>query len=346
MSTELSEIVEELNKQYGDIIIPGGRLVEKSGNYISTGLLGMDIALNGGIREGTWVHIGSLPKTGKTSFCLNIVASAQKMGKNVYFVDVEGRLQTELLDCIDGLNKDTLKVIKSGEDKILSAEDYLSIIEKLLKDDPGCVVILDSLAVLCPEVELASEMNEMQRATVPKLMYKFLRKISPMLSTAKSTFISITHLQANPSGYGSPFKEVGGYASNYGASYWLMGISSSKVEGPDGKQIGKDTKFRIMATASGPPDAEPIVPVRYGRGCDKYVDMARISEEMGFIKKAGAWFEVQLPELKKEGKLPKLQGEAKLVKYLEETPEAFELLNSTIRDLVFAKKEKKEKKGN
>lgn len=342
IETSFADISESIIKKYGEIAMPASMLVEHTGEYISSSLLGMDIGLNGGIREGTWVHIAALPKTGKTSFCLGLAASAQKMGKNVYWVDVEGRLQTELLDCIDGLDKEKMQVIKSSIDKVLSAEDYLSIIETLLTDDPGCVVFLDSLAVLCPEVELAAEMNEMQRATVPKLMYKFLRKISPILSTTKSNFVSITHLQANPSGYGSPFKEVGGYASNYGASYWMMGISSKKVE-VGGKNVGKDTTFRIMATSSGPPDAEPVVPVRYGRGCDKYADMARIAEEMGFVKKGGAWYEVLLEDFKKDGKYPKLQGEANLVKYLEDNKDAFDMLDKNIRTLVFGNK-KREKK--
>lgn len=334
-SKELLNISDTIIEKYGNIAIPASQLKDEQGIHISTGLIGLDIALNGGILEGTWTHIGGMAKVGKSSLCLTFAASAQKAGKTVYYIDVEGRIKDSLLSCIDGLNKEKLVIIRA-KDKILNAEDYLSVIESTLRDDPGCVVFLDSIAVMANESEMASEMGEMQRASIPKLMYKLLRKIAPIFPTTKSTLVTITHMQANPTGYGSPFREVGGNAANYGASYWMTCISATKVE-KNGKSIGKDAKFKILAVADGPPDAEPIIPVRFGKGCDKYADMAQVAEDTGLIIRSGAWYEIKLDDFKKDGKYLKVQGIDGVIKTLESEKGIFDALNRKIREIYFGK---------
>jgi len=54
----------------------------------------LDIALGGGIREGSCVVITGDPKTGKTTTALYFAAKAQKLGKKVYYLS--GYLQCHL----------------------------------------------------------------------------------------------------------------------------------------------------------------------------------------------------------------------------------------------------------
>ncbi len=329
-------VAKSIKEKYGDICIPANQLAENHGVFIPTGLTGLDIALNGGVREGTWWHIGGLPKTGKSSLILTMAASAgNTLGKNTYYFDIENRLQDELVNCIEGIDRSKLMVIKA-KGKVLTAEEWLSMVESTLKDDPGCICVIDSVAMLATEAEMASEMTDMSRASIPKLMYKLARKIAPVLPSTKSTLITITHLQANPTGYGSPFREVGGNAANYAASYWMTCISASKVE-KDGKMIGKDSKFKILATATGAPDAEPIIPIRFGRGCDKYVDLAIIAEDVGLIVKGGSWYEFKIEEAKKDGKNLKVQGIDGVCAALQADPALFAVLDKKIREIAFGK---------
>lgn len=331
-NAEIIDMATAINEKYGNVLVSGDFLKENAGRIISTGLVGLDIAFHGGVREGCVLHTGGISKAGKSTLLLTIAAQMQKkpFNKNVYYVDAESRLQPELLECIEGLDIKKLQIIKSSKDKILTAEDILSIIEQLIKDDPGCFVILDSLAVLIPEVELSSEMNDQQRATIPKLMYKFIRKITPLLQVTNSILATITHLQANPSGYGSPFKEVGGNAIQFAASYWINCLSVSIIE-ENGKKVGQDAKFKVKATASGAPGGEPIIYIRYGKGCDKYIDLCSIAEELGIIKKGGAWYSVEIDSLKDGDKYPKFQGMNKLCEYLRSTPKAYETMDALVR---------------
>lgn len=322
-----------LEDKFGKIIFSGQELKENIGRCVSTGLVGMDIALNGGVREGTIFHIGGITGSGKTSFSLSFLAEASRIGKNIYYVDVEGRLQPELLKCISGLDIKKINIIKSTKEDQLTAEKYIEIIESLIRDDPGCVVILDSLAALCPEAELAAEITDQQRATIPKLMAKFLRRMAQIIPSTGSILVTLTHMQANPSGYGSPFRETGGNSIQFFASYWMNCISSTKVEDKTGKTIGKDSKFRLHKVATGPPDGEPQLFIRFGKGCDKYMDLFKIACDIGIIKATGAWYTIELDSLKDEGgKLPKLQGENKVCAFLED-PKVFDTVAKEVKAL-------------
>ena len=60
---------------------------------ISTGSLGLDIALGiGGLPKGRICEIYGPESSGKTTFCLSIIAQAQKQGGNAVFIDVEHAL--------------------------------------------------------------------------------------------------------------------------------------------------------------------------------------------------------------------------------------------------------------
>jgi RecA/RadA recombinase len=165
--------------------------------------------------------------------------------KKVFFFDVEGRLRSELLDCFPDINRENFNVVRSNDQKILTAEDYLNLIYETLKDYPSCICILDSVAALCPEAELSSNIGEsVKMASTATLMYKMFRRVSQILSVTKATFIALTHMVANPNpGPGKKSFAVGGNAPQYGASVWMeaawYSVDSSFLDSLD-----EDKKFQ------------------------------------------------------------------------------------------------------
>lgn len=58
--------LKDLAKQYGNVIIKGNQLLEQRKDYkIVPVSPAIDLAINGGIREGTWVMLSGAPKCGK-----------------------------------------------------------------------------------------------------------------------------------------------------------------------------------------------------------------------------------------------------------------------------------------
>lgn len=322
--SKASEISQILKKKYGDVVIQAVNLASVEGRVIPT-TLGLDLALNGGMPEGIIMNVSGWSKCGKTTLVLTIAANAQKFGKRVYYLDVEGRLRTDLLKCIDGLDVDNFEVIRSSKDKILSAEDYINIATDLTKNDPGCLIILDSITTLCPEDTLNGMAGESKRlAGVPSLMYEFLRKMTAILPVTLGNIITLAHLQDNPSAYGGP-KEGGGNAIQYYSSIRLICHSAPEVPKTGRPKIGKDSIFKVTASALGPPSGEAVIFIRYGRGCDKYEDLVYVAIEMGLVEQKAAWYYYGEE---------KFQGKETLVNTLRENSDMYSQLEADVRKMV------------
>ena len=89
-----------------NFLIPITSLKEEQGRTFKT-TLSLDIALSGGIPEGSSVLMSGKPKVGKTTLALHYVQQCHREDptKKAFFFDVEGRLRTELLDCFPDLNR-------------------------------------------------------------------------------------------------------------------------------------------------------------------------------------------------------------------------------------------------
>ena len=86
--------MEKLDKTYGkgSVMKLGDAPVEKV-DVIPTGSLTLDMALGvQGYPKGRVVEIYGPESSGKTTFCLSVIAEAQRNGGNAVFVDVEHAL--------------------------------------------------------------------------------------------------------------------------------------------------------------------------------------------------------------------------------------------------------------
>lgn len=317
-----------------NFLIPVSSLKEEQGRTFNT-TLSLDIALSGGIPEGSSVLMSGKPKVGKTTLALHYVQQCHRADqeKKAFFFDVEGRLRTELLDCFPDLNRENFSVVRSNDNKILSAEDFLNLLYQTLKDYPKCICILDSIAALCPESELSSNIGDgVKMAGTASLMYKMFRRVSQILPVTKSTFIALTHMIANPNpGPGKKSYGVGGNAPQYGASVWLEGGWKQDIEDSNNKTIGQNAHFYIVASALGAPGSEVTIPIIYGKGVDEAVDLFNLSCELGMIAKSGAWYTVP-------GVKDKVQGQMNVIDYLRKNKDLYNQLYSQIRSMTIPSK--------
>jgi len=139
---------EDVLKTFGDdIILSGNAVVDKKVLTIPFSP-SLDIILNGGVPEGSFVVLTGQPKCGKTTSSLDFAATAQKPeyaygsfkdGREVYYLNIEGRLKKRDLEGIPGLNLSKFHVIGSQTGKILHAEEYLQIGERIINEIPGSI---------------------------------------------------------------------------------------------------------------------------------------------------------------------------------------------------------------
>ena len=106
---------EEVNKNFGDGIILTANAVLDTEVLNVPVSPSLDIILNGGVPEGSFVIFTGQPKCGKTTTSLYLAANAQqpqyaygsfKDGREVYYLNIEGRLKKILTignDIINGI---------------------------------------------------------------------------------------------------------------------------------------------------------------------------------------------------------------------------------------------------
>ncbi len=332
-------IKDDVTKTFGqDIILSGNAIVDRKSVVIPVSP-SLDIVLNGGIPEGSFVVFTGQPKCGKTTSSLDFAATAQQLqyahssfekGREVYYLNIEGRLKKRDLEGIPGLDLSRFHVIGSQQGKILHAEEYLQIAEKIINEVPGSVVIIDSYSALCTEAEITSEMDKMQRADGAKLLAKFCRKVANVIPVNKNIVIGITHLMGNPTGYGAEFKEKSGQAIAYQTDIKLRAKTFKPwLLSADSTQIGQEIEWQVVCSALGPPGGNITSYIRYGEGIDKYMEAICLASDMGLIQKGGSWYTLATLEDK-----PKFQGTEKVRQFLLDNTKAYEDLVVSIKDTM------------
>jgi recombination protein RecA len=320
---------KDIIKEYGDVLHDASSITEKPLEVISVGPK-LDMALGGGVPEGSLFIMTGPEKVGKTVTALSFCANAQKhYEREVYYANIEGRLKKRDLQGITDLSLDPelMQIIGSTEGNILSAEKYLSIVDNIVHTKPGAVTVVDSFSALSSESELTGNLEDVQVMSVQKILAKFCRRISNVLPINRVTVVGITHLMANVQrfGRGKTKIEKSGSALKYQVDVKLHATHSVPLMQGD-TQIGQTIHWQIVTSAIGPPGQKVESHIRYGKGIWKEMEIADLLIDFGLITKAGAWLKLPNGE--------KIQGKVKLAQYLEENPDQYETFRNEVFSMV------------
>jgi recombination protein RecA len=290
-------VSNQINSKYGDIIESGSKVLASLEDFNVLGISpALDIALGGGIREGSCVVITGDPKTGKTTTALYFAAKAQKLGKKVYYFNTEGRLTKENFTGIKGLNVDEIKIVQATDNQpMVSAEKFLNALEAHVKGTPDLVAIVDSTSNMVPQDELDGEIRTGVRNALPRLLAMFLKRISNDVCRTKAILIFVTHNIANTGGSRwAPSKMADcGNMLQFQAGTNMVITHRGKWDATtdNGKDVGQVANWVIKTSAAGGiPNATATSWIRYGVGIDEVQEIAQIANEFALIKRSGAWY--------------------------------------------------------
>jgi len=322
-------MTKDIIKEYGNVLHDPASITEKDLNVLSVSPK-LDIALGGGVPEGSLFIMTGPEKVGKTVTALAFCSNAQRQyERKIYYANIEGRLRKRDLEGIYGLNIDPecMQIIGSTEGNILSAEKYLSIIDNIVHTQPGSLAVVDSFSALSSEAELTGDLADVQVMSVQKILAKFCRRISNALPINRVTVIGITHLMANIQkfGRGKAKIEKSGSALKYQVDVKLHATHSQPLMQGD-TQIGQTVHWQVMTSAIGPPGQKVESHIRYGRGIWKELELADLMIDFGLVSKSGAWLKLPNDE--------KVHGKANLAKYLEENPKEYEDFKGKVFSMV------------
>jgi len=343
-----AEDLSDLEKKYGaSAFVSAEDFLNEKKEFISVSPK-IDMVTGGGIPEGSFVILAGPPKIGKTVTSLHFAANAQKVGRKVYYLNIEGRIKDRDLLGIPGLQftKDKFEIVRSfkeedGSSRILLAHEYLDVADYKIKTEPGCIIIVDSASQLLSEKEQQGAIGEQHRAPGAVLLAQFCKKIANTLPVSGCIIIMIVHVVANTGGGMKRTSRTGGNKIQYAvdvdlectwAEKWKVGGKSEDED--SGTQIGNKIHWITRSTAgNAAPGMETVSFLRFGYGIDEIYELFDLGKTMGLIDRNGAWYRLTYLGLS-EDETPKAQGDEKLVTLLNENPEYVTKLRDKMKEML------------
>lgn len=318
----LETAIAQIEKNYGKgAIMRLGDDIPVNVEAISTGSLSLDLALGiGGVPRGRIVEIYGPESSGKTTLALHILASAQKSGGEVAFIDVEHALEPAYARAL-GVDIDSLLISQPD-----TGEQALEITEALVRSGALDVVVVDSVAALLPRSELEGEMGESSVGVVARLMSQALRKLAGTISKTRTIVVFINQLREKIGVmYGNPETTPGGRALKYFSS---VRIDVRRIETlkNGSEMIGNRTRAKVIKNKVAPPFKEAEFDIIYGEGISKIGEIIDLGVKLELIDKGGAWFTVGDA---------RLQGREAVKEYLRNNPQVADELEEKIRENAY-----------
>ena len=321
-------MTKDIIKEYGDVIHDPSSITDQKLKIISISPK-LDIALGGGVPEGSLFIMTGPEKVGKTLTALTFCANAQQDNRKIYYGNVEGRLRKRDIEGIKELDPDAekIQIIGSTQGNILSAEKYLGIFDQIIHTQPNTICVIDSFSALASDAELTGDLTDQQVMSVQKVLAKFCRRMAPALPINKVTVVGITHLMANVStfGRGKAKVEKSGTALKYQVDVKLHASHTKPIMQGE-TQIGQTVYWQVVTSSIGPPGQKVESHIKYGRGIWKEMELADLLVDFGIVKKSGAWLTLPNEE--------KMQGKNNLATYLENNPDEYTKFENDIFSMI------------
>jgi len=295
--------------------------------------VGLTLALKGGFGYGRQILVWGNKSAGKSSFCLQMIALAQKEGKTCAWIDAEDSYDPQWAEL---LGVDSSQLIYSPAK---SVNDMVDIATQLMEANVD-IIVVDSISALLPAIYFEKDSTDLKKLEDTKQIgaeAKDMTHAVKMLNYAnKNTLLVLISQQRNQ--FGSMHAShipTGGMAVKF-FSTTVVKLWSSEAEANAIKagvkvgdkiieqRVGRPVNWIIDYNKQGPPNLSGQYDFYYQGetiGVDGVGETLDVAEMYGIIEKGGAWYTIGEE---------RFQGRAKAVQYLRDNPKVVEELREKI----------------
>lgn len=319
----LEEVIADLNPKLRKTILLGDSV--PATEYAKTPSIGLNRAMNGGMPYGRQVLVWGNKSAGKSSFCLQIIAEAQKEGKICAWID--GEMSYDRM-WAEKLGVDTSKLIYSQARTI---NDMTDVAINLMNAGVD-IIVVDSITSLLPAIYFEKDTDDLKQLENTKQIgaesrdfgnaWKMLNYTNNKTSTTLLLLISqarnrITtmYTKPGPTGgnatefYSSTIIKLFSSESDNQAIKGNIKIGDKLIEQKIGRKVAWNLQF--SKTSAGMQSGEYNFYFRGEEiGVDEVGDLVDTAEALGLFNRGGAWYTLE------DG--TKVQGRDGMVKRVKE----------------------------
>lgn len=355
VDNKMKKFVEDMEKKFGKNVLRfASEVTAENMHRISTGSIGLDIAINGGYPVGRFIQISGAFSSTKSTTTYHGIRNFQKFLKENYphlraaLIQAENGSWTDEYGRSVGIDTDDLLF-----NECASQEEALEIARQLQEREIAGLIVFDSFEALEPMKEFDSSMEDsVQMGLKPKMFGEYFRKFQALNNKLSRegklpcTVIGINQLREKIGGYGDPEFEGGGRAIGFASSLtirlrrgeWItIGTGANKAI------IGQQVKFKINKSKVSVPQKTGEWEVYLDEGgavpqghIDNFKEIIIEGIAYGIINKGGAW--ISYGDMKENGGKP-VQGADNFVEYLRDKPELFEEIRAKLMAVALEKVE-------
>ncbi|HCQ98631.1 MAG TPA: recombinase RecA [Acidobacteria bacterium] len=316
LAAALGQIERQFGK--GSVMRLGDAEIGKDIQAVSTGSLGLDIALGiGGLPRGRVVEIYGPESSGKTTLTLSVVAQAQKLGGTCAFIDAEHALDPAYAGRL-GVNVNDLLISQPD-----TGEQALEIADMLVRSAAVDVIVVDSVAALTPKAEIEGEMGDHHVGLQARLMSQALRKLTANIKRSNTMVVFINQIRMKIGVmFGNPETTTGGNALKFYSSVRLDIRRIGAVKKGD-EVLGNQTRVKVVKNKVAPPFRQCEFDILYNEGISKEGELIDMGVDHGVVEKSGAWYSHGGDRIG--------QGRDNVREFLRQNPDIADAIENTVR---------------
>jgi recombination protein RecA len=319
----LAAALSQIEKQFGRgaIMRLADDEIERDIQVVSTGSLGLDIALGvGGLPRGRVVEIYGPESSGKTTLTLQVIAEMQRIGGTCAFIDAEHALDAQYTQKL-GVNLHDLLISQPD-----TGEQALEIVDALVRSGSVDLIAIDSVAALTPRAEIEGEMGDSLPGLQARLMSQALRKLTATIKRSNCLVIFINQIRMKIGVmFGNPETTTGGNALKFYASVRLDIRRVGSIKKGE-EVIGSETKVKVVKNKVASPFKQADFDILYGEGISREGEVVDLGSQHGIIEKSGAWYSYNGDRIG--------QGKDNAREYLRERPALALEIENRIRERI------------